>query len=202
MSLPSKPRRKVLVGILVLVLIISVGLNMYTHFIVLPQMEATINNMRGQALNAWLGKMWLVESILKGAETNIDVEDAHVHASWARPIVDIFTEGIDIWKHSRELYYKISRVTHYLDEALHRIHFGNQTGSVTERNLDTNVLTMIKNITTNIENLRSITGFMRSTPQEGVEPTQQLREAGVLTDVLHYLEQIYQVSIDVLNYYR
>lgn len=195
-------KRRHLVRILVLVLIISVGLNLYDHFIVLPQMQATTNNMRVQALNAWLGKMEVVKNILKQAETNIDVEDAHVHTSRAELFVNILTNGIDIFEHHKELYYWISKVTLYLDEALLRIHSGNQTGVVTERNLDQNVLTMIENVTTNIENLESKTSFMRTRSLNGVEPTQQLREADVLTDVLNYLEQIYQVSIDILNYYK
>ncbi len=43
--------------------------------------------------------------------------------------------------------------------------------------------------------------IMWTTGLRGVEPTQQLREAEVLTDVLNYLERIYQVSIEILDYY-
>jgi len=96
----------------------------------------------------------------------------------------------------------MSKATFYLYEALQTAHFGNQTGTVTERNLDENVLTMIENVTTNIENLESNISLVRTRPPNGVEPTQQLREAGVLTDVLNCLEQIYQVSSDILNYYK
>ena len=189
-------------GILVLVLIISVGLNLYDHLIVLPQMQATINNMRVQALDAWLSKMELVKNILEQAETNFDVEDAHVHTSWARLSEEKLSNGINIFEHGKEMYYWVSKVTWYLDRALLKVHSGNQTGAVTERNLDQNVLTLIENVTTNIENLRSKTSFMWITSLKGVEPTQQLREADVLTDSLNYLEQVYQISIVILNYYK
>lgn len=205
LSLRSKQRRKLLVGLFALVLIISVGLNLYDHFIVLPQMQATINDMRVQALNGWLSKMELVKNILVQAETNIDVEDATVHTSRAKRFEDILSDGINIFEHGKDLYYWVSGVTFYLDEALWKVYSGNQTGAVTERNLDQNVLTMIENVTANIENLRSKTSSMQmimwTTGLRGVEPTQQLREAEVLTDVLNYLERIYQVSIEILDYY-
>jgi len=189
------------VGILVLVLIVSVGLNLYDHFIVIPQMQATINNMRVQALDAWLGMMQKVNNILKHAKTNIDVKDAHNHTSWAEPLVHSrLTYGIDIWEHQNEFYYWISKVAFYLDEALVTVHFGNKTGPVTERNLDQNVLTMIENITTTYDN--SETKIRSHLSSNGVEPVQQLREAGVLADVLIHLEQIYQISADILNYFN
>jgi hypothetical protein len=194
------------VGILVLVLIISVGLNLYDHLIVFPQMQATINDMRVQALNGWLSKMELVKNILVQAETNFDVEDATVHTYRAKRFEEILSNEISIGKHGKELYYWVSKVTFYLDEALRKVYSGNQTGAVTERNLDQNVLTMIENVTTNIENLRSKTSSMQmimwTTGLKGVEPTQQLREAEFLTDVLNYLEQIDQVSIEILDYYK
>jgi len=110
LSLPSQRRKRFLVGILVLVLIVSVGLNLYDHFIVIPQMQATINNMRVEALKSWLGKMQLVKNILRRAETNLDVEDASVHTSWAELFADILTYGIDtsyLSPNYRGLYYWI-----------------------------------------------------------------------------------------------
>lgn len=202
MSSRFQQKRRFLVGILVLVLIISVGLNLYDHLIVLPQMQATINNMRVQALNAWLSKMELVKNLLKQAKTNIDVKDAQVHTSWAKLFEDILSNGINIYEPNKELYYWISKVANYLDMALFRIYTGNQTGAIIERNLDQNVLKMMENVTANMENLVSKPAVMRTTPLNGVEPTQRLREEDVLTDVLNYLEQIYQVSIVIYNYYK
>ena len=201
MGISPKIKRYV-VRILVLTFIVSVGLNLYDHFVVLPQMQATINNMSLQALDGWMGKMETVRNILKRAETNIDVEDGHVHTSWAERFVDILTTEMESSKYHNKLYYSMSKATFYLDEALLTVHFGNQTEPVTERNLDENVLTMIENVTTNIENLYNKINLVRTRPPNGVEPTQQLREAGVLTDVLTCLEQIYQVSSDILNYYK
>ncbi len=202
LSLRSKQRRKLLVGLFVLVLIISVGLNLYDHFIVLPRMQATINDMRNQALNGWLSKMGSVKYILVQAKTNFDVEDARVQTSRLRRFEDILSNGINVFEHGEELYYWISKVTFYLDEALLKVLSGNQTGAVTERNLDQNVLTMIENVTTNIERLRTRTSFMWTVSPKGVEPTQRLREAEVLTDALNYLERIDQVSIEILDYYK
>jgi len=185
--------------IVVLVLVVSIALNVYDHFFALPQIESTMNNMRVEAFNAWNSKMSLVKHLLKRAETNFDIEDAAVETSWARLFVDIYTSDINIFRHPEKLYYWASMVTHHLDLSLHEIFLGNETGVITEKPLNEDVLSMIQNVTTTMENLESKTGILSL---NGVGPAQQLREAGVLTDTLNYLEQIYEVSIDMYNYYR
>lgn len=198
MGISSQIRRYV-TGIIFLVLIVSVGLNLYDHFVTLPQMEATTNNLRVEALEGWLHKMELVKNLLKRAETNFDVEDVGIHTSWAKMFVDVFTSGIDIFEHQKEFYYWVDKTTYYLQEALFQIYRGNQTGFVTERNLDQNILAMIANVTDAIENIESKTHTLSL---NGVDPAQQLREAGVLTDVLNHLEEIYEISVDMYDYYR
>ncbi len=196
-------RRKYFVGILAALLVVSLGVNLYDRFIALPQAQATMNNMRVDALDAWLDKMQLVKNILKRAETNIDVEDAEVHASWAGLFVNIFENGMNSFESGKELYLGVSKANYYFTDALHTIyvgHFGNETGPITKRDLDETTLTMIENVTTTIENLES---KVRTTlSSDGVEPAQQLTEAGILTDVLNLLEQIYQISIEIHNHYK
>jgi hypothetical protein len=185
--------------IVVLVLVVSIALNVYDYFVVLPQIESTVNNMRVEAFKAWRGKMVLVNHLLKRAETNFDIEDVVVETSRAKLFADIYTFDIHISKHPEKLYYWVSMVTYHLALSLHEIFIGNETGVITEKPLNEDVLSMIQNVTTTMENLESKTGRVSL---NGVGPAQQLREAGVLTDVLNYLEQIYEVSGDMYNYYR
>jgi len=59
---------------------------------------------------------------------------------------------------------------------------------------------MIENVTTTYDNLESkIRSHLSS---NGVEPAQQLREGDVLKEVLNLLEQIYQISVNIHNYYK
>ncbi len=197
MAISSQIKRYV-PGIVVLVLVVSIALNVYYHFFALPQIESTVNNMRVEAFNAWNSKMSLVKHLLKRAETNFDIEDVAVETSWARLFVDIYTSDINIFRHPEKLYYWASMVTHHLDLSLHEIFLGNETGVITEKPLNEDVLSMIQNVTTTMENLESKTGILSL---NGVDPAQQLGAAGVLTDILNYLEQIYQVSVDMYNYY-
>jgi len=189
--------KKYLVGILVLVLIISVALNLYDYFVTFPQMHATTNNMRTEALKAWLSKMSLIKNLLSRAKTNDDIRDCEDHASWAELFEDVSESGIDIFESGKELYKGVSKAAYYLQYSLHRIYVGNQTGYVFTRNLDQYELVIIGNLTKTIENLESAT----SLALDGVEPTQQLKDAGVLADVLEYLEQIFEFSDVVYEYY-
>lgn len=199
MRVPPKIRRLV-IGIIALVLVVSVGLNLYDHFVILPQTKATANNLRVEALDGWIGKVELVKNLLKDAETNFDVIEARVHASWAKRFVAVFIVGIDIFGPQEELYYWVHKATFYLYEGLYQIYFGNQTGRITERTLDPNILLMIANLTEGLGNITSRTEMLLS--PNGVEPAQQLREAGVLTPVLRHLEEVYEVSLDMYNYYE
>lgn len=184
--------------IVVLVLVVSVALNVYDHFVALPQIESTVNNMRVEAFKAWRSRMVSVRFYLNRAETNFDIKDISDDTYMAERFANIFTSGINIFEPQKELYQWVSKTAYYLDEAMLMIYSGNQTGVVTEQPLDENILTMIQNVTTTIENLRSKTEIVSL---NGVDPAQQLREAGVLIDILNYLEQIYEVSIDMNNYY-
>jgi hypothetical protein len=161
-------------------------------------MQTTENDMRTEAFKAWLSQMALIKSLLNGAKTNYAIEDCSHQVSYAKRYVNVFESGIDVFESGNELYYGVSKATYYLHEALSRIYFGNQTGPVVYRNLDQYDLAIIGNLTSSIENLgRTATSLSLN----GIEPTAQLKDDGVLTDVLRYLEQIYGFAQSVYEYY-
>lgn len=203
----SAGKRRYLLGTLILVLIFSLGLNLYNSLVIQPKMQATINNMRVEALQDCLGTMGGVKNVVRRAETNFDVKEAVVYASYAIPFMKIFISGIDVFRHPEKLYYWVQRATYDLRDGLNEVYFGNETGVVTERNLDKNILAMIENLSEAIENIERRVDIppvrgLHILSVKGVDPAQQLREADVLTDVLDYLKQICKVSGDMYNYYR
>ena len=167
--------------------------------------EATTNNMRVEAFEAWLDHMKIVKYFLERAETNFDVKDIGYQTLVAKQIADALISGIDVFEHPEGLYYWVDRATSYFHDAVEEIYLGNQTGAVIERNLEPKVLNMKRNITRTIESLWGRTRL--TTPESilllnGVDPARQLRDAGVISDVLKYLQHVYQASVDIYNYYN
>ena len=182
-------------GILVLVLIMSVGLNLYEHFIVLPQMQATLNTMRACALQSWVDQMGFVRGVLDHAETNFDVYDAKLHTAFARKFVQICVTGFDY--DAENMYYLLSLSTSHLDYAIETIFLGNITGPVPSRDLDQYILQKIGSI---IQTIESIEHSM-ITSANGVDPIQQLEEKGNLTNIMNYCNHIIETSTEIINHY-
>jgi len=187
--------RRYVVGILVIVLVISVGLNLYEHFVVFPQMQATLNNMRVYALQSWVDQMDFTQDVLDHAETNFDVYDAKLHTSFARKFAQIYVTGIDY--DAENLYYLLSYSTSRLDYAIETIFLGNITGPVPSRYLDQYILQKIGSI---IQTIESIKHSMKMSAN-GVDPIQQLEEKGNLTNTRNYCDQIIETSTEIINYY-
>ena len=192
------------VGILVLVLIISVGVNLYDHFVTLPKIQATMNNMRTEALLQWLNKIGRIRYLLEHSETNFDVWEAEYDAYLAGDFVDIYGVGIGYdpetikYTYNPEtLGYWLRRSTWGLGYAVEAIYLGNQTGVITSRNLDQYILQKIENITQTIE---SIENYMVISAN-GVDPVKQLQEKGNLTKIMNYCKQIHETYIEIVTYY-
>jgi len=187
--------KKYVVAILVLALIISVGLNLYDHFITLPQMQATTNNMRVQALQQWLDSIGRLRYLLERSETNFDVREAEYDAYLARDFVAMY--GVGIGYDPETLGYWLRRSTFDLELSVHDIYWGNQTGVITSRNLDQYILEKIQNITQTIENIENSMIISAN----GVDPVKQLREKGKLTEIIDYCKQISEVHIEIATYF-
>lgn len=72
-------KEKYFVGMLVSALVVSVGLNLYNCIIVIPQIQATANNMTVEALKDWVIEIGRAKYVLSGAQTNVDVEKARFY---------------------------------------------------------------------------------------------------------------------------
>ena len=197
-----------LVGILALALLVSVGFNLVNNFVNVPQTQRVINIMRTEALRGWLEEMRRVDSLLKAAKTNDDIQQTrnYVHGE-AEYFADTLIAGS-----SEPMYVSVASATHWLSDGLLDMYSGNSSGAVYPRNLDQTELSMIANLTDNLDGL-----LIRSAspPQEllvymldyesnmiDMDPAQKLQKVGVnMTSVLEYLNQITQISIHIVTYY-
>lgn len=194
MGISPKIKRYV-VRILFLTFIISVGLNLYDHFVTLPKMQATTNNMRVHALWEWQSQMMTVKNMLKTAETNLDAYDAWIHATLAIRFLQIY--GIEIDRHNPDnLYYWLSLSTSRLDQACMDIYSGKDPGPTSE-NIGEYVLQKIGNVTQAIENIMNSMKISAN----GVDPVQYLLEIGNLTNTMNYCNQLIETSTEIINYY-
>lgn len=64
-------KQKILAGVLVLGLIISLGFNVY-YYLAMANKQAMVNNMRGKIIVAWAREMSTAAYYLKDVTTNID----------------------------------------------------------------------------------------------------------------------------------
>jgi hypothetical protein len=200
----SPQTRRYVVGILVLALIISVGLNLYDHFITLPQIQATANNMRTEALLGWLDTIGNVRHTLERSGTSSDVYEARHDTLLAGEFVDIYGMGIGYDPETGRYAYKPETLLHWLrgstkdlEYAVMAIYVGNQTGPVTSRPLDYYVSLRIMNITMTIRNIEN----SMTISANGVDPVRQLQEKGNLDIIIDYCKQISETYDEIAIYY-
>ncbi len=195
-------KKRYLVGMLVLVLIISIALNLYDYFVILPKMQATMNDMRVQAFGSWLSDMNYAAYVLEVAESREDFHQVEYHLDNAMWSVATLRTGIDTGyypeQYTTNLYYWIHRATDSLDYAVERVLgllYYNSSG------LDQYIRLRIESITQGIHNMSRSLRIQRWV-NTGVEPVQQLEDEGTLADVMNYCKQIHESSIEITDYVR
>jgi hypothetical protein len=221
MAIPSNRKKylaRMLVLTLVLILIISVALNWYDNYVIRPQMQATMNDMRVTAFISWQNEMSYTRSALETArrrsETYNDFQERglvmddfekaeeYLHsAGWSAAILltDVDT-GYYPEEAALNLYHWIDRATNDLGAAIDELialvfqdMFQNQSS------LDQYILLRIENIT---QAIHSMIVFQQLGQYSGVDLVKQLQDDGKLADVMNYCKQIAETSIEVLYYAR
>jgi hypothetical protein len=185
--------------VLILALVVSLGFNLYNNFVASEKTQIDMNNVRTEALQGWLGEMWQVDTDLNTSTSNYDIKQA-----WLVVDGEKFVGILNVFGSSEKLYSQISNTTFFLSSGLEDMFFGNETGLILTRNLDQTELSMVKELTQNLDGLLFTNGtrvqWLLST--SGVDPTQQLRNQGInFTDVYEYLTNIAQVSFQIQQYY-
>lgn len=195
------------VGILVLVLIISVGLHLYDYFIILPKMQATTNDMRAGAFGSWLSDIGYTAYVLETAETNEDLRQAAYYLDSAKWSLSVLSSGIDrgryLDQYSENPYYWINKATDSLDYAIHQTWSSPALDQYIRLRIE-NIIQAIRNMRTSLmtsDRIAERPGYEHS-DYIGVDLVQQLRDEGKLTDVMNYCRQIHESSIDIADYVR
>jgi hypothetical protein len=188
-------RNKIIVGILVLSLAISLGFNLYLYSVMVNK-QATINNMGGQIIYAWVGQMNLAAHYLENATTNIDVE-------WVRWL---FLTASDVARSAR-----ISDGTLYseMEITAAKVCAGLRTygeGSPTfVRRINATAIAMFKNLAQKIQNTTElITGsegpWLELKHLNGVDPVQLLKERGILDQIINGCIDIQDLSEEISDF--
>jgi hypothetical protein len=191
---------------LIIALAVSVGFNLYNYFVVFPQTQTDINNVRTQALMGWLVEMSTVDNLVNTAKTNYDVQQA-----WLTIYGEKFAGIMNSIGSSEELYTLIARATSSLNQGLEQMYFGNVTGAIWSRNLDQTELFMLNNTVSNLNALlfresdgRTVElllfGSFGSYPS--LDPIQRLQNLGInMSYVYGHLNQLVQIGNQMVNYY-
>jgi len=192
-----RKKKSYFVGVLILILFVSVGLNLYDNLYTKPMMQERMNYMSAEAFQSWLDEIKSIKSILERAKTNLDVKEAVNYTFAAKQFANVLEWQIEIPRppnFAEHLYLRISGAAIMLDKAVSAIAMKTPT---TLRNLEYETLQRTGNLTATIENLVDSVGTVR----DGVDPVQQLEKKGVLNQVINYLKQVEATSIEIWAMY-
>lgn len=180
-------------------LIIFLALHDLNNMYVLDRLQTRIDymstHMSIEAFQPWLDEMKSVKTILESAKTNFDAKEALNYTSTAMRFANILDCTIEAHRppdFMEHLYVRIGIATFMLDKAVSTI-ATEPAFPPTLRNLSDDTLQKLENITATIGNLVNSVG----TIEDGVDPVEQLKEKGVLNQVINYAKQVEATSIEI-----
>lgn len=170
------------------------GLTYHYYSIGLSQ-EATINNMRGQAIVAWARQMDAAAYYINNTRTNIDMYNVYF---LLRSISDT---ALTVYISDGTLYIWMSSATDRTADSLGAYAEG---APHTVRNISPTAISMIQTLAQKIQNTtRQIIGstgpWMDLTHLSGEDPTKLLEEKGILDSVINGCTEIGHLSQQILD---
>ena len=194
-----RENKRYLLGFGVSALIIFLALHDLNNMYVLDRVQTRIDymstHMSTEAFQPWLDEMKSVKTILESAKTNFDAKEALNYTSTARRFANILDCTIEARRQPdfmEHLYFRIWMATFMLDKAVSTI-AAEPSYPPPVRNLNDDNLQKLENITATIGNLINSVG----TIEDGVDPVEQLKEKGVLNQVINYAKQVQATSIEI-----
>lgn len=186
-------RYKIVVGVLILALVILLALNVY-YYSVMVDRQATINDLRGQIVVAWGEEMSIAGYYLQNATTNIDISGVR---SILRAASNIGSAG---WKNWGDLYWRMSFTASCVEEDLALYAEGSP---IFVKRINSTAIELIQNLAQKMQDTAGLilNGDIdvRLRRREGVDPTQLLKEKGVLDDVIDYCDDIQNLSQQIFD---
>lgn len=190
-------RLKIVAGVLMLVLAISLGFTVYFYLQVINR-RSIINNIRSEIIVEWANEMDVAAHYLKNATTNIDVAEQY-GVRWfllsAYHIMNIGYEQGDDWVFYEPL------VHAPLDAAGNLIPYeeGAQLAPIVERHISSGAIGMFANLAGKIWNVTNLI-FKEAqdmAKQDGIDPKRRLEEKGILDDIVNGCLEISLYSYEI-----
>lgn len=198
---PLSKWKKLVLALFLIILLVSLGFNLYSYFVVQPSMQAASNNKDNRAFEEWTHLMGFIDYVLDKARTNFDVMDAMDLSRIADYTSQIFTPSLkSAGGSARDLGFEIRYAMMWLFESTSAIHSGNKTGTITLRELEPAILDKMENLTAAIRAIATSTSgvFLR----DNFESLSQWLEENNLTDLLiDRCKEIQDIGQEIYEYY-
>ncbi len=192
--------KKYVLSLFLVILLVSVGLNLYNFFFIQPSLQAASNNKDNQAFEDWTHFMYFIADLLEKARTNLEVEDAWTLSRIWGGTSAIFISSLEsAGGPARDLGFEVGFAMMWLTESTDAIYIGNQT-SLALRELEPAVLVKIGNLTaamrvipgeSDVELLHDSYGSL----------SQWLSEKNLINPLINNCKQIQNIGQDIYKYY-
>jgi hypothetical protein len=184
-------RTKVIIGLLVLAVLISMGLNYYYYSEMIStttSKQKTINNMLGRIIVGWAMQMGVGSYYLKNATTGVDLLEMReiFHGAYYTAL------AADI-SHGSSLYYHMALTASDLEYDL--IPYA----TYEPRTINSTAIAMIKDLAKKIHDMITPIMYQETelTGYEGNDPVDLLGEKGILNSTINYCSQIRNMSAQI-----
>ena len=185
---------KIVVGVLVLALVISLGFNVY-YYSAMVDKQATINNMRGRIVVAWAKQMSVTGYYLQDVTSNIDVAGVR-ELLWSAESI-----ALSAWVSDGDLYWQMSFTAIYVSDNFSPYSVGTPTFM---KSINSTAIEMIKNLA---QRMRDTAGLILNgdidiqlTRREGINPIQLLEENDILDEIINHCIDIQNLSQQIYDF--
>ena len=190
-------RYKLLVGVLVLALIISLGFN-YHYSQLQTQNGALLNTMRSRTVLVWANEMSIIGLLIENATTNFHMGRVFELTESAWRTGEIFSEVIDYSPNSSHyLYWQMVNTPKRMGDNLFPYAVGYPKDL---KYINPSAFPMFKNLADTIYNMTRLISRVEIDDRSGVDPTEQLAKRGFLNDIISYCVKIQDVSKQLLDF--
>ena len=190
-------RYKILVTVLVLALTTSLAFNVY-HFGIQTQNRTVINNMRSRVVLVWAREMAISGALVENATTNFDMAQAFWIMETATETGEMFSE---VMSHnpnsSKYLYWQMDWTPFLMGEALFHYAVGYPTDL---KYINPTAFEMLENLAETIYSMTRLILRAEIDIYSGVDPTEQLAEHDVLSDIINYCINIQDLSQQIEDF--
>ena len=194
-------RYKIIVGVLVLALLISLGFNVY-HYLAMVEKQKLINDIRSEIILEWANEMSIAADHLENATTNIDVDDEHYGVRWFLYAASRIVHSISMYQlDESELFGPMAWLP--LDVAGNLAPYEEGARApIIVRHINPTALEMFGNLAEKIWNVTDLIFNEASTlySPTGVNPIKRLEEKDILDDIIDGCEDIRSYSSEIHDF--